>query len=202
MKLLQSPFFALSAGLLAGCGSGLGWFWTTATAVVSEHRAQAHAAAAAVRPEKPWDFWTPEIENLAKELKEARAAVAQRELAVAQRETRFAAETQEVEKVRAQVEALREDISKRLGDVRAQEQGNLNALAKTYSLLTPKAAVAIFAQMDDPTVARLIGLMKPEIAAAVLEELSRTPGENNANVKRAAEISKRLRLLLPAKPAA
>jgi flagellar motility protein MotE (MotC chaperone) len=178
----------------------LGWYWQGATVLVGQARARRLAAAQAARPEKPWDFWTPELEKLASELRESRTAVAQREAAVAQRETRLAADLQELDKVRQQVEELRIEISQHIIEVQAQEIGNLKTLATTYSLLTPKAAVAIFAQMDDITVAKLLSLMKPETAAALLEEISRTPGDNNANLKRAAVLSERLRLIVPAKP--
>ena len=201
MKLLQSRLFPLLAGLLLGCATGLGWFWVQARPLAAQRAARA-AAAKAVRPEKPWDFWTPELENVARELRESRAAVTQRETAVTQRETRLAAEAQELDKVRLQIEALRSEISSKITEVQTQEATNLKTLAGTYSLLSPKAAVTIFGQMDDGTVAKLLSMMKPETAAALLEEISRTPGENNANAKRAAELSQRLRLLVPPKPAA
>ncbi len=201
MKLFHSRLFPLVAGLLLGCATGLGWFWIQAGPLAEQRRLRLAAATKTVRPEKPWDFWTPEMENLARELRDSRAAVTQRETAVTQRETRLAAENQELDKVRRQIEALRAEISSRITEVQAQEVTNLKTLAGTYSLLSPKAAVTIFAQMDDPTVAKLLSMMKPEIAAALLEELSRTPGENNANAKRAADLSQRLRLFLPPKPA-
>ncbi len=200
MKLLRSPLFTLTLGLLLSSATGLAWYWQGAAVLVGQARAHRLAVAQAAKPEKPWDFWTPEMENLARELRESRATVTQREAAVALRETQLAADLQELDKVRRQVESLRTEISQHIIEVQTQEIGNLKTLATTYSLLTPKAAVAIFAQMDDTTVAKLLSLMKPETAAALLEEISRTPGENNANFKRAADLSQRLRLIVPAKP--
>jgi chromosome segregation ATPase len=202
MKLLRSPLIALVLGVALSCATGLSWYWQAATLLVAQAHARRAVAVQAAKPDKPWDFWTPEMENLERELKESKAAVAQREAAVAAREQRLASDQQELATVRQQVETLRTEFSQHILEVQAQEMGNLKNLANTYSLLTPKAAVAILSQMDDITVAKLLSLMKPEIAAALLEEISRTPGDNNANLKRAADLSQRLRLLVPAKPAA
>jgi flagellar motility protein MotE (MotC chaperone) len=202
MKRLRSPLVTLVLCLVLSSATGLAWYWQGAAILVSRARARRAAAVEATRPQKPWDFWTPEMENLERELKESRVAVAQREAAVDRREKRLAADLQELDKVRQQVESLRTEISQHITEVQTQEMGNLKTLATTYSLLSPKAAVAIFAQMDDVTVAKLLSLMKPETAAALLEEISRTPGENNANLKRAADLSQRLRLLVPGKPSA
>jgi len=72
-------------------------------------------------------------------------------------------------------------------------------LANTYAKLTPAAAVAIFGEMDDLTVTKLLSLMKPETTTAILEEFNRNPTDPKIGVKRAAELSQRLRLLMPVK---
>ncbi len=169
--------------------------------LVEEAVAQRAAQVEATRPEKPWDFWTPEVENLARELSESRTTIGRREIELAAREKRIADDLAELQQIRRQVEQLRTEVSSRIVEVQAHESRNLKNLAVTYSRLTPPAAVAIFGQMDDLVVAKILSLMKPEIASAILEEFSRAPGPNNANVKRAAELSERLRLLVPAKPA-
>jgi flagellar motility protein MotE (MotC chaperone) len=137
------------------------------------------------------------MENVAKELAEQRGAFARREAELASRETRIAAERKAVDEARAAVEKLRTEIDARLVQVHAQEQKNLKSLVATYGKLSPPAAVAIFKQMDDTTVAKLLALMKPEIATAVFEEDSRDPGPDNANVRRVVELTQRMRLLMP-----
>lgn len=198
MKLLGSPVVVILLGVLAGSATGLWWFWKNAHALVTASQVHKVEQIEASRPEKPWDFWTPEVENLSQELSEAKTALAKREAEVAIREVRVKDEAAELDKVRLQVESLRTDINSRILQVQEQEMKNLKTLSTTYSLLTPKAAVAIFSQLDDITVTKLLSLMKPEITAAILEEMSSTPGENDANLKRVAAISNRLRLLLPA----
>lgn len=201
MKLLANPVVVIVLAVLFSAVPVLGMIWKESSAIIQAAVAQKAAAAEAARPEKPWDFWTPEVENLAKELTEQRAAFARREAEIAAREKRIAEEARELDEIRRKVDALRSEISSRLVEVQAQEQRNLKTLAATYGKLSPAAAVALFGEMDDLTVAKLLSLMKPEMTTAILEEFSRNPGPENANVKRAVELSHRLRLLMPVKAA-
>ena len=114
-----------------------------------------------------------------------------------ERERLLDQEREEIEASRRQVEALQTRINQHIVAVQEEEQRNLKSLAETYSQLSARAAVAIFNELDDTTVAKLLSFMPPESAAEILEELSTTGGANPANVKRAAELSQRLRLLLP-----
>lgn len=201
MKALLSPVPALLLSLSLSLGGACLWFQKHADrliAVAASHRAEKIEAS---RPEKPWDFWTTEMEQVAKELAEQRALLARREAELNTRETRLDEERKELDGVRRQIENLRSEIDSRLVRIEAQEQRNLKALGATYSRLSPPAAVAIFKQMDDVLVTKLLSLMKPDVASGILEELSRDPGPDNANVKRAAEITQRLRLLVSAPPA-
>ncbi len=200
MKALTSPIVYILLSVLLGAGLVLALLNKEATTLVTQMAAQHVHEIEAKRPEKPWDFWTPEVENLAKELKEEKEKLAQREADVAAREKRVAAEVLELDVIRKQVESLRGEIASRIVEVQSQEMKNLKTLANTYSKLTPPAAVAIFKELDDLMVAKLLSLMKPEVTTAILQEFSSTPGPDNVNVKRAAEITQRLRLLVQAKP--
>ena len=197
MNTLSSLLLVVLLPLALSVGGAWVWFSKQAERFVRAAAEQRVLRKEAGRPDKPWDFWTPEVENIAKELAERRDAFALREAELASRETRIAAERKAVDEARAAVEKLRAEIDARLVQVHAQEQKNLKSLVATYSKLSPSAAVAIFKQMDDTTVAKLLALMKPEIATAVFEEYSREPGPDNANVRRVVELTQRMRLLTP-----
>lgn len=197
MKALSSPLVVILLAVLLSAAPMLHLVWKHGQIIVTAAAARRAAEVEAARPAKPWDFWTPEVENLAKDLTAERAKIAVREAEVAAREKRLVDEARELDQIRSQLARMRDEIDSRLVEVKEQELRNLKSLATTYSRLTPTAAVAIFNQLDDLTVAKLLSLMKPEIISAILEELSRTPGPDNANVKRAAELSMRLRLLIP-----
>lgn len=197
MKLLSNPAVVIILAVLFSAVPVLGMIWKETAVIVHTIAEQKAAAIEATRPEKPWDFWTPEVENLAKELTEQRGTLARREAELATREKRLVDEKGELEETRRKIESLRTEIASRLVEVQAQELRNLKTLANTYSKLSPSAAVAIFGEMDDLTVAKLLSMMKPETTTAILEEFSRNPDAAKTGVKRAAELSQRLRLLMP-----
>jgi len=141
------------------------------------------------------------MENVASELKEERARVSQQADQLAQREGRLAAERQELEKVRAQIESLRLEVSTKVIEIQGNELKNLRTLAQTYTSLTPRAAVAIFREMDDGTVVKILALMKSESVAPILEEMARASTADPSFSRRAAALSEKLRLMQVARPA-
>ncbi|CAM2827718.1 MotE family protein [Rariglobus hedericola] len=197
MKLLSNPVVCVALGLLLGVGTGIGVFWSEAMKLARVVRAEQTVAHEPVRPEKPWDFWTLEIENLAAELKDQKAALAVREQAVAAREERFSADQRELEKTRKQIEALRVEAVGTLVEFEAEESKNLKTLAKTYSELTPKAAVGILQKLDETTAVKILYLMKSDVVSPILQEMGSSPDPELT--KRAAQFTDRLRLVKAAK---
>ena len=66
---------------------------------------------------------------------------------------------------------------------------------------TPAAAVAIFREMDENMVVKILAVMKVDRTGPILGEMSKgqdKPGEEGM-VKRAARISDKLRLIKPLK---
>ena len=201
MKLLRNPATLVIIGLLSGLSTGLGWFWRAADAVAAAVLARHAAQVEARKPAAPWGFWTIEIENIASELKEERTRVQQQSDLLAQREARLAAERQELERVRTQIEGLRREIAANVVSVENDETKNLRVLAQTYTNLTPRAAVAIFREMDDGTVVKILTLMKSESVAPIFEEMSRASASDASLARRAAALSERLRVVRSAQPA-
>jgi flagellar motility protein MotE (MotC chaperone) len=193
MKLLSNPLVPLAVGVALGAGTGVGVFWHEASALTVAVRARQLAAKEALRPEKPWDFWTLEIENLASELKDEKAALAAREQAVAAREERLATDLRELEKTRQQVDALRASVSKGMVELEAEEAKNLKILAKTYGELTPTAAVGIMQKLDEANAVKILYLMKTEAVSAILQEMGAS--SDPEKVKLAASFTNRLRLV-------
>ena len=86
-------------------------------------------------------------------------------------------------------------LSDRIVGIRADEAKNLRGLAQTYSNLTPRAAVAIFREMDDATAVKILFLMKPDIVGPIFEEMSKTAGTDGTLARRAAILSEKLRVM-------
>jgi len=200
MKLLGNPVVLIVLGLIMGVGTSVGVVWTAAKPLVQEAASKREKKAKPEKPEEPWDFWTIEIEGLASELKEQKAALKQREDTVALRETRLAAEQKELSKARQQIEALRNEIGEKMIEVKADEAKNLKTLSSTFKNLSPKAAVSILSEMDQMTVVKVLSLMKTDDVSALFEEMGKSP--DPTIVKRAATLTERMRLLRAARTAA
>lgn len=189
MKAHSSPFIpALFASLLSAAVV-LVWLWKTTMGLVAQRQVHAVQKLEEERPDKPWDFWTVEIESLAKELEVARAEVAKRELELSMREKRISEEAAELERTRAQIEAMRGEINRHLIEVKDTEKKNLKPLAATYSQIAPSAAAAILCKMDDVTVAKLLSLMKADVNSAILAQIAQKSVAGEDGAKRAATIS-------------
>lgn len=197
MKLLANPIVVVLLGLLLGVGTSTGVVWTTAKPLVRQLASSLASESKPARPEPPWDFWTIEVESLARELKEQKAALKTREEGFAARETRLQAEQRELEKTRKQVEALRDEIASKMIEVQADEAKNLKTLAATYRNLSPKTAVAILREMDEMTVVKILSLMKTDELSALFEEMGKSA--DPALIKRAAQLSERIRLIKAAR---
>lgn len=196
MKSKLLPILTLVFGLLGGIAGGLLPIIQLQPEIVAAAReARAEAEHGAPRPEKPWDFWTVEIENLTAELKEQKKSLAERESTVEAKEVRVAAEMAELEKARKQIEDLRAALDRSLFRVAESESKNLRALATTYAAIEPQAAIAILSEMDETTVVKILSLMKPDAVAAILGEMGRIGFTNPDVLKRAASLSEKLRLI-------
>jgi flagellar motility protein MotE (MotC chaperone) len=198
---LLSPVTALVLASLLGAAAGPAWFWTKASAVATKALAARNAVVAEeqskvdVRRAHGWDFWTVEMEGLSTELKEEREVLRKKSDAMDQRETRLVAERQDLDRVRTEIEGMRREIDERAIAIKADERTNLKSLAKTYSTLTPLAAVAIVREMDDTTLVKILYLMKPDDVGHIFEQMAITPTPDGTLAHRAALLSDRIRLM-------
>jgi flagellar motility protein MotE (MotC chaperone) len=202
---LQNPVVAASLGIALSIGVGVGASWKAITTTIE------HAVVAAAEPKKDvaelkqkgWDFWTIEIENLSNELKEEKVRLQKQAELLDQRAARLAAEEKEFAKLRADVEGLRKQIAEKVVEIAADESKNLRSLAQTYTNLSPRAAVAIFKEMDDNTAVKILSLMKADIVGPIFEEMSKTAAGAAATdgslAKRAAVLSEKLRMMKASK---
>jgi flagellar motility protein MotE (MotC chaperone) len=198
-KLLQ-PVTAVTFSLLLSVGLGVSLSWRVLSDVMAKTAIRRPATQPAELKQKGWDFWTIEIENLATELKEERLRLKKQSELLDQRSARVAAEEKEFGKLRADVEALRKQIADRVIEISADETKNVRSLAATYTTLTPRAAVAIFREMDDSTAVKILSVMKADAVGPIFEEMSRSAGNDASLARRAALLSEKLRLMKASKP--
>jgi flagellar motility protein MotE (MotC chaperone) len=197
---ILNPFATAGLGLVLSVALGVGLSWRSLQTVLEQAAAAAHAKKEPTElTKKGWDFWTIEIENLSNELKEERVRLRKQADSLDQRAARLAAEEKEFAKLRADMDALRQQIAERVIEISADETKNIRSLAQTYTNLTPRAAVAIIRELDDTTVVKILSVMKPDVVGPIFEEMSKQAGDNSL-ARRAAVLSEKIRLIRASKP--
>jgi len=146
-----------------------------------------------------WNFNPSAVDGMMQELKQEREKLDARKTELGKLEAHVKSEKAELEKVRADIETMRDQISQAIPRIEEAEAKNIKGLAKTYSAIKPSAAVAIFKEMNDNTVVKILSFMKAETAGAILGEMSKQQDKDESMAKRAARISDKLRLLEPLK---
>ena len=185
-KLLTSNWMILVVSAVVYLGATFA-FWKTPARVV-----RARTEAAATNPHAPsWEFHNPEADQLISELQAEKKDLDKRRQDLDELAARLEAERTEVTGARQEVELLQTNFDKSVLRVKEDETANLKKLAKVYSAMAPESAAAIFADMDDVAVSKIIVFMKDADTAGILEALSK---KGDAEAKRAAALSERLRV--------
>jgi flagellar motility protein MotE (MotC chaperone) len=140
-----------------------------------------------------WDFHNPEVDLLISELNREREQLSAKKAELGALETRLQAERAELRKLIESADLTRRDIDALLTRVQEEEVANLKRLARIYANMSPEGAVAIFKELEDPAVVKLMSFMREAETAPILETLALS-GETEA--RRVAGISERLRLVL------
>jgi hypothetical protein len=190
IKLLHSIWTASLVGALLFWGTVV-MLWQAPTA------AQGHAppAAAVVHGDAAsWNFHNPEVDLLITELKLEKERLAKRALELNELAERLQSERLELNEVTQTVNQLQVEFDRNVVRVTTEEAANLKRLARTYAAMSPEGAAAILKQLDETTLVKILTNMKESEIALLLEAIGR---QSEAEARRVAGISERLRLSLP-----
>jgi flagellar motility protein MotE (MotC chaperone) len=146
-----------------------------------------------------WDFRNPELDLIMSELKAQKESLANRENQLKELALRLQTERQEINQLTQSVYQVQIQFDQNVARVKSEEVPNLKKLAKVYSAMTPEGAVAIFKELDDASIVKIAKFMKEPETAPILELLAK---QGDAEAKRAAGISERIRNSLSAQPLA
>jgi len=197
---LQNPTVAAVLGVFISVGVGVSVSMRVLGPLLTKVAAPHEKKPAEELKQRGWDFWTIEIDNLSNELKGERLRLRKEAELLDQRAARIAAEEKELGKVRSDIEMLRREIGEKVIEITADESKNIRTLAQTYTALTPRAAVAIFRELDDSTAVKILSLMKADVVGPIFEEMGKTAtAEGMPLARRAALLSEKLRLMKSAK---
>lgn len=190
IRIFQSGWFVL----LMGCTLYLA---TTAIVLSPSKFAGAQFAKPdySAEDDPSWRFRNPEFNEWVSQIQDEKERLDVREQELNEWQTRLNTELQEITTVTQMVSQLQSNFDSNVIRFKAQETDNIKHQAKLISAMSPEGAVALFDQMPDEDVIRILFVMKPDEASAILDALSKM-GPDEA--KRAALLTERLHQVLPA----
>ncbi len=141
-----------------------------------------------------WSFRNPEFEQWVEELKHERENLAQRAQQLQELQKRLEAERQEILSVTQTVHQLQMDFDKNVVRLKEQDQDNLKRQTKIVAAMSPEGAAAMLNEMPEDQTVGVLFMLKPDAASLILDTLSKL-GKTEA--KRAAQLTERMRLVLP-----
>jgi flagellar motility protein MotE (MotC chaperone) len=187
IRVLQSGWFVA----LIGCALYL----ATTIVILSPSK---FAGAHFIKPDysadddPSWRFRNPEFNEWVSQIQNEKARLDLRQQQMDEWQTRLNTELQEMSLVTKTVWQLQSNFDKDVVRFKSQESDNVKHQAKLIAAMSPEGAVSMFGQMSDEDVVRILFVMKPDQASAILDTLSKS-GE----AKRAALLTERLHQVLP-----
>ncbi len=144
-----------------------------------------------------WNFRNPEFEQWVRELKEERDNLSQRAQQLQELQKRLEAERQEILAVTQTVHQLQMEFDKSVVRIKEQELDNLKHQTKIVGAMSPEGAAAMLNEMPEDQSVGVLFMLKPDAASLILDTMSKM-GKGEA--KRAAELTERIKLVLPPPP--
>jgi flagellar motility protein MotE (MotC chaperone) len=190
MKLLQSPMIAMMLGGLS--------FLVTVFVLVQKPLATAkhddpHEEEQAVSVEGFWQQYNPEVDQMALELRKEKEELDKREADLRKLAAQLQAEREAINQVTQRVAQLQLEFDSHIIRLKEEELPQLKKLSKMYTTMSPEGVAAIFKELDDTTVVKLMSMMKEEQIALLLDSMAK---EGETQAKRAAALSESLRRTL------
>jgi len=194
LQILQSRWIAASAGGLLYLVTMVA-AWPSMRNAWQHHHGRAKDGELATAPS--WNFKNAEVEQLVADLKEQSDRLADRQRELDEFAARLEAERQEILSVTQTVSRIQQAFDRNVARIGTEEAANLKKLAKLYSAMTPDAASAILKELPDEEIVKIMSYMNDSDKAGILENFSKSDEKSS---KRVAQISERMRLVLPAPP--
>jgi flagellar motility protein MotE (MotC chaperone) len=192
--MIKSNWFIALLGIILGIGTTAGVILLHKDEIIHAESPRSVLPSPANAP-RDWVFWTDELNKLAADLKTEREALEEKARDLERVEQRLAGEREELRKVRTDLDGMRREVTDNIPKIAAAEKQNVKTLAKTYSAMKPKDAVAVMRELDDSSVVKILGVMKAEVVGAIFQEMAAARDADGTLAVRAARISEQLRLV-------
>lgn len=109
--------------------------------------------------------------NMAVSLQEREAAVTAKEKELGEKEAELNVIKSEVDEKLDSLTVLQEEIQAKIDEYRVVQEKPFKDLVKIYSAMSASKVAPLLNQMEDATVARILGAMKTEIVSKIIPKL-------------------------------
>lgn len=191
-KLVSSPWFLAILALFLSLVISFTLMIVQVDKILNIDRARLKPR---LTPYQAWNFQASEIEKLIAELKAEKAKIAVAQKNIAAEQARIQAERLELERLQKDIEFARQALAKRIAAVEAGEQKNLKTLAETYAAMSPASTIAIFSEMDDHLIVKIMAQMGTDALGPIFEAMTNPSLQKSGMTpQRAARLSELMRL--------
>ena len=185
MKFLQAPITAM---LLGGLSFLLTMFALIQKPLIESAKPKEHTEEDQVK--SFWERHDPEVDQLLQELKAEKELLTKRAAELKELEARLAAERAELSQVTQRVAQVQQEFDQNVVRIKEEETPNLKKLVRMYTTMSPEGVSAIFRELDDEVIVKLLALMKEDQSAPLLEAMAR---QGDEQAKRAASLAEAMR---------
>jgi flagellar motility protein MotE (MotC chaperone) len=193
--MLKSVWFLAVLGVILGIGTTVGVMILNKEAIFTTVKTAAPRLPEPANAPRDWVLRSAEIEKLATDLRQEKAALEDRRKELDQSESRLTSEREELRKVRSEIDLMRREVTDNIPKVQTAERQNVKNLAKTYAAMKPVDAVTVLRELDDQTIVKILSCMKADVVGAIFQEMTRARDNDGTLAARAAQLSDRLRLV-------
>jgi flagellar motility protein MotE (MotC chaperone) len=138
-----------------------------------------------------WNFRNPELDQLITDLHREKEALALRQHQLHELAARLATERAELNQVVTNISLMQKEFDRNVVRIQEEEVANVKKLAKIYATMAPAAVSAMFKEMDDDKIVKVLLFLKEPEMATLLENMTK---QGEAEAKRAVTLIERYRL--------
>jgi flagellar motility protein MotE (MotC chaperone) len=206
MKILTNPIVLIVVAVLffiIGFGGGLwkiGYFNPATYASVKKEKAvkEIKAKTAAETQEKVEIEWLQKLaidfDRSAKDLTDQKQKLNEEEVELQKKKEELKLEKQAVEKIKKDIQDMKTEFDSQLALVESNQEGNIQRLAKLYTVMDVANAAKMISGMTDVQAVQVLRSMKDAKSAKILELWIGQPD----TVDKAKRVSELIRLNQPA----
>ena len=141
-----------------------------------------------------WNYNISSVEDLRVKMEGERESIRKERGQLEVLEKRVLAEIDELERIRGEITAIREEINAGYIEIEEAEKANLTQLSRVYTEMRPEAAVNILVDLDLELVVKILSGMDEEPASRILAEMSAAPEESKMRAM-ASRITRMMQLV-------